>query len=66
MVSGGRNLENEIMESFFEKISRDESIPDDFVEEVERIERRNELTDATEIVESAKEVMTDAHSENRD
>lgn len=54
------------MESFFEKVSRDKSIPDDFVEELERLERRNELTDATEIVENAKEVMTDAHSENRD
>lgn len=66
MVRGSRNLENEIMESFFEKVSREESIPDDLVEELERLEHRNELTDATEIVESTKEVLSNVHSENRD
>lgn len=54
------------MESFFEKVSREESIPDDLVEELERLEHRNELTDATEIVESTKEVLSNVHSENRD
>lgn len=64
MVEGGRNLENEILESFFEKVSNDDSIPEELVEELKRLERREELSEATEVIESAKEVMNSAHSED--
>lgn len=64
MVEGGRNLENEILESFFEKLSNDDSIPEELVEELKRLERREELSEATEVLESAKEVMNSAHSED--
>lgn len=64
MVEGGRNLENEILESFFEKLSNDDSIPEELVEELKRLERREELSEATEVIESAKEVMNSAHSED--
>ncbi|WP_246989544.1 hypothetical protein [Halorientalis marina] len=64
MVEGGRNLENEILESFFEKVSNDDSIPEELVEELKRLERREELSEATEVIESAKEVMNSAHTED--
>ncbi|WP_092730321.1 hypothetical protein [Halopenitus persicus] len=64
MVNGGRDLENEILESFFEKLSNDDSIPDDLVEDLEQLERRGELSEATEVIENAKEVMNVAHSED--
>ncbi|WP_440991571.1 hypothetical protein [Haloarchaeobius baliensis] len=64
MVEGGRNLEIEILESFFEKLTNDDSIPAEVVEELERLERRGELSDATEVIESAKEVVGGAHSED--
>jgi hypothetical protein len=62
MVEGGRNLESEILESFFEKLSNDDSIPEELVEELKRLERRGELSEATEVIDSAKEVMNSAHS----
>lgn len=64
MVEGGRNLENEILESFFEKLSNDDSIPEELVAELKRLERREELSEATEVIESTKEVMNSAHSED--
>lgn len=64
MVEGGRNLENEILESFFEKLSNDDSIPEELVAELKRLERREELSGATEVIESTKEVMNSAHSED--
>ena len=62
MVEGGRNLESEILESFLEKLSNDDSIPEELVEELKRLERRGELSEATEVIGSAKEVMNSAHS----
>lgn len=64
MVEGGRNLESEIMESFFEKLSNDDSIPEELVGEIKRLERRGKLSEATEVIESAEEVMKGAHSED--
>lgn len=64
MVEGGRNLENEILESFFEKLSNDDTIPEELVEDLKRLERKEELSEATEVIESAKEVMDSAHSED--
>lgn len=62
MVEGGRNLESEILESFFEKLSNDDSIPEELVEELKRLERRGELSESIEVIESVKEVMNSAHS----
>jgi len=64
MVKGGRNLESEILESFFEKLSNDDSIPEEIVEEMKRLERRGDLSESTEVVESVKEVMNSVHSED--
>lgn len=64
MVEGGRNLEGEILDSFFEKLSFDDSIPEELVEELKRLERRGELSEATEVIESTNEVMNGAHSED--
>lgn len=62
MVEGGRNLESEISKSFFEKLSNDDSIPEELVEELKRLERRGELSESIEVIESVKEVMNSAHS----
>jgi len=64
MVKGGRNLESEILESFFEKLSNDNSIPEEIVEGMKRLERRGDLSESTEVVGSAKEVMNSVHSED--
>lgn len=64
MVEGGRNLESEILESFFEKLDNDDSIPKELVGELKRLERRGELSEATEVIESTKEVMSGVHSED--
>lgn len=64
MNEGGRNLERDIMDSFFEEVDRDDSIPDDLVDELKRLERQNELADATRVIEATEEVRSDAHSED--
>lgn len=64
MVEGGRNLESEILESFFEKLSNDDSIPEELVEYLKRLEQKGKLSEATEVIESAKKVMNGVHSED--
>ena len=64
MVEGGRDLKCEILDSFFEKLSFDDSIPEELVEELKRLERRGELSEATEVIESTNEVMKGVHSED--
>lgn len=65
MVEGGRNLESEIMESFYEELGRDNSLPDDVTERLQTLARRNELTDAEKVIELIKGVIADEHSRNQ-
>lgn len=64
MVDGGRNLEKEIMDSFFEEIRRDDSIPDDVAAELKRLENQDDLTDSSKVIRVAEEVLSDVHSED--
>lgn len=65
MVEGGRNLEEEVMESFFEEVERDDSIPDGLREDLEELESREDLTDDAKVVDATREALADAHSEDR-
>ncbi|TQQ79161.1 hypothetical protein EGH24_12265 [Halonotius terrestris] len=64
MVDGGRNLEKEIIDSFFEEVRRDDSIPDDVAAELERLENQDDLTDSSKVIRVAEEVLSDVHSED--
>lgn len=64
MVDGGRDLEKEIMDSFFEEVCRDDSIPDDVAAELERLENQDDLTDSSKVTEIAEEVLSNVYSED--
>jgi len=64
MVDGGRDLEKEIMDSFFEEVRRDDSIPDDVAAELERLENQDDLTDSSKVTEIAEEVLSNVYSED--
>lgn len=64
MVDGGRDLEKEIMDSFFEEVRRDDSIPDDVAAELERLENQDDLTDSSKVIEVAEEALSNVYSED--
>lgn len=64
MVEGGRNLEQEIMRSFFEELERTDSIPLELVEELEQLDSQGDLTDAKEVRKITEATIQDAHSED--
>lgn len=64
MAEGGRNLEDEIMSSFFEELERDDSIPEKMVEELEQLDSRGDLTDAKAVRKITEDAIEDAHSED--
>ena len=63
MTGGGRDLEQEIMESFFEELERDESIPSEVVSKLRNLETKSQLTDADKVIEIAQMGINDEYSE---
>lgn len=57
MVEGGRNLEQEVLETFFEEVERDDEIPEPVQRELQRLEANDQLTDAGEIIEETREAL---------
>jgi hypothetical protein len=66
MVEGGRNLEKEIMESFFEEVDRDDTINETTLEELKQLEEQNELTNSEAVIRIAQEEVKHASQGNRD
>jgi len=64
MVGGGRDLEQEIMDSFFEELERDESIPSGVVSKLRNLETESQLTDADKVIAIAQEGTKNEHSED--
>jgi hypothetical protein len=64
MVGGGRDLEQEIMDSFFEELERDESIPSGVVSKLRNLETESQLTDADKVIAIAQEGTKNENSED--
>ena len=63
MVDGGRDLEQEIQDSFSEKISNEDSVPDAVADRLSELELAGDLTESTEIKGVIDEEVPDADSE---
>jgi hypothetical protein len=55
MAEGGRNLEGEILETFFEEVDRDDDIPEHVGRELRSLEENDKLTDSQQIVEATRD-----------
>lgn len=66
MVEGGRNLEGEIMESFFEEVDRDGSIPEPILEQLKQLDDQDNLTDSSSVISVVQEGVDYAHREGGD
>lgn len=64
MVGGGRDLEEEIIDSFFEELERDESISTGLVSNLRNLEIESQLTDADKLIGIAQEIVDNEHSED--
>jgi hypothetical protein len=61
MVEGVRDLEKEILETFFEEIEEDEDIPESVTQELKLLEEASDLTDASKITKATRESLEDVH-----
>jgi hypothetical protein len=64
MAGGGRDLEQEIMDSFFEELERDESISSGVVSKLKNLETESQLTDADKVIAIVEEYIENEHSED--
>lgn len=62
MSSGGRNLHDEIIDSFLEEVERDDDIPDSVVSKLRTLENEGSLTEWDEITEVVQEASMDENS----